>query len=50
MEASYATIRILQAFPNLHLAPGVPNEPVGVERQNYTISVTPTDGVKVSLT
>lgn len=49
MEASYAVIRILQAFPNIRLAPGVPNEPVGVERQVYTIGLAPADGVKVSL-
>ena len=46
MEASYAIIRILQAFPALRLPPNVPNEPVGAEKQTYTIGVTPTDGVK----
>jgi hypothetical protein len=49
MEASYAVIRILQAFPNIRLPPGVPNEPVGTERQDYTIGLAPTDGVKVLL-
>ncbi|KAI1370786.1 cytochrome P450 [Hypoxylon crocopeplum] len=49
MEASYAVIRILHAFPDIGLAPGEPNEPVGAERHNYTISLSPTDGVKVSL-
>lgn len=50
MEASYAIIRILQAFPNIRLPPEVPNEPVGAERQKYTISLAPMDGVKVLLT
>ena len=49
MEASYAVIRILQAYPNIRLAPGVPNEPVGAERQTYTIGITPADGVHVLL-
>lgn len=48
-EASYAIIRMLHAFPGIRLAPGVPNEPVGAERQNYTIGLAPADGVKVSL-
>jgi hypothetical protein len=50
MEASYAVIRILQAYPNIRLAPGTPNEPVGAERQTYTIGLSPTDGVHVALT
>lgn len=50
MEASYAAIRVLQAFPNIRLAPGVPNEPVGAERQSFTIVLTPLDGVQVTLT
>lgn len=49
MEASYAMIRVLQAYPNMRLAPGVPNEPVGAERQTYTIGLYPTDGVLVAL-
>ncbi|KAI8961455.1 cytochrome P450 [Daldinia sp. FL1419] len=49
MEASYAIVRILHAFPGIRLAPGEPNEPVGVERHTYTIGIFPTDGVKVSL-
>ncbi|KAI0122395.1 cytochrome P450 [Daldinia grandis] len=48
-EASYAIIRMLHAFPGIRLAPGIPNEPVGTERQSYTIGVAPADGVKVSL-
>ena len=49
MEASYAVIRVLQAFPNLRLPPGEPNEPVGAERQSFTIVLTPLDGVPVVL-
>lgn len=48
-EASYAIIRILQKFPNMRLAPGVPNEPVGAEKQVYTVGLYPTDGIHVSL-
>lgn len=48
-EASYALIKILKAYPDIRLAPGVPNEPVGVERQTYTVGLFPTDGVQVSL-
>lgn len=50
MEASYAIIRILQAFPNVRLPPGTPNEPVGTEGQIYTIGLAPADGVQVLLT
>ena len=49
MEASYAVIRILQVFPNIRIASGVSNEPVGAERQTYTISIYPMDGVHVDL-
>ena len=45
MEASYAIIRILQAFPNVRLPPGIPNEPIGKEGQIYTIGLAPADGV-----
>jgi hypothetical protein len=50
MEASYAIIRILQAFPNIRLPPGVPNKPVGAEKQNLSIVLAPGEGVKVLLT
>ena len=50
MEASCAVVRILQAFPKLRLPPGTLNEPVGNERQSYTIGLAPVDGVKVLLT
>ncbi|KAH7324595.1 cytochrome P450 [Stachybotrys elegans] len=49
MEASYAIIRVLQAYPGIRLAPGVANEAVGLERQTYTIGLTPADGVHVAL-
>ncbi|KAK0724222.1 cytochrome P450 [Lasiosphaeris hirsuta] len=49
MEASYAIIRILQKFPNMRLAPGVPNEPVGAEKQAHTVGLYPADGIHVSL-
>ncbi|KAF2829588.1 cytochrome P450 [Ophiobolus disseminans] len=49
MEASYALIRILQAHPNIRIAPGVANEPVGAEKQAYTIGLYPLEGVQVVL-
>lgn len=49
MEASYAIIRILQAYPKLRLAQGIKNEPVGTEPQAYTISLSPRNGVHVAL-
>ncbi len=48
-EASYAIVRLLQAFPNSKLAPGAPNEPVGAERHTYTVGIAPMDGVDVSI-
>ena len=50
MEASYAIIKILQAFPNIQLPPEIPSEPVGTEGQLYTIGLAPADGVQVRLT
>jgi hypothetical protein len=50
MEASYAIIRLLQAFPNIQLPPGIPSEPVGTEGQIYTIGLAPADGVQILLT
>ncbi|KAI1393503.1 cytochrome P450 [Hypoxylon trugodes] len=32
MGASYAMVRLLQAFPKVRLPPGTPNEPVGAEK------------------
>lgn len=49
MEASYAIIKILQTFPSMRLATGVPNEPVGAEKQTYTIELYPREGVEVEL-
>ncbi|OAA53511.1 Cytochrome P450 [Niveomyces insectorum RCEF 264] len=49
MEASYAIVRLLQAYPTMRLAPGVPTGPVGSERQTYTIGLSPADGVRVAL-
>jgi hypothetical protein len=49
MEASYAVIKILQTYPAIRLASGVPNEPVGAEKQKYTIGLYPLDGVCVEL-
>lgn len=49
MEASYAIIRILQAFPKIRLPPEIPSEPVGTEEQIYTIGLVPADGVQVLL-
>ncbi|KAF2730157.1 cytochrome P450 [Polyplosphaeria fusca] len=49
-EASYAVVRIVQAFPGLRLPPtGVENKPTGEERQNLTIVVSSADGCKVLL-
>ncbi|KAI0976930.1 cytochrome P450 [Xylaria arbuscula] len=49
MEASYAIIRVLQRYPGMRLAPGIPNEPVGAETQTYTIGLSPARGVHVAL-
>jgi hypothetical protein len=49
MQGSYAMIRLLQAFPNVRLPPGFPIEPVGAERQSFTIVLSPLDGVQVLL-
>lgn len=49
MEASLAVIRILQTYPAICLPPGVPNGPVGSERQNLTITLSSADGTKVLL-
>lgn len=49
MESSYATIRILQRYPDIRLPPNEPNEPLGAEKQNLSIVLTNADGVKVLL-
>ena len=50
MEASCGIVRILQAFPNLRLPPGVAKEPTGQEKQALTIVIASADGCKVLLT
>lgn len=49
MEASCAIIRTLQTFPNIRLASGLFKEPVGAEKQSYTIGLYPSEGVEVDL-
>ena len=48
-EASYATVRVIQAYPNIRLPPNVVPEPVGQEKQSITIVVSSADGCKVLL-
>lgn len=47
MEGSYAAVRFLQTYLNIRLPPEVPNEHVGVERQNLTIVLSSAEGAKV---
>ncbi|KAL2831937.1 n-alkane-inducible cytochrome P450 [Aspergillus pseudoustus] len=49
MEASYGLVRLLQAFPELRIAPGVLRITPGLEKQNLTIVVSSADGCKVLL-
>lgn len=49
MEASFAVIRIIQSFPNLHLPADEKVGPVGTERQQLTMVVSPADGCRVQL-
>jgi cytochrome P450 len=49
MEASYGLVRLLQAFPDLRIAPVVPQMTPGLEKQNLTIVVSSADGCKVLL-
>lgn len=48
-EASYAIIRIIQAFPKLRLPPGTVIVPPGEEKQALTIVVSSAEGCKVLL-
>ncbi|OCK99714.1 cytochrome P450 [Cenococcum geophilum 1.58] len=48
-EASYGIVRILQTFPNLRLAPDLPKESTGKEKQTLTIVVASAEGCKVLL-
>lgn len=49
MESSYAIIRLLQRYPGIKIPPGVPNEPVGMERQHLGIVLTSAEGAQVCL-
>ncbi|KAI9677287.1 MAG: hypothetical protein M1829_002629 [Trizodia sp. TS-e1964] len=48
-EASYAIVRIIQAFPKLRIPPGTPIVPPGEEKQALTIVVSSAEGCKVLL-
>ncbi|KAI1376215.1 n-alkane-inducible cytochrome P450 [Hypoxylon crocopeplum] len=48
-EASLAVVRLLQKYPKIRLPPDVPNEPVGAEKQNLTITLSSAEGCKVLL-
>ncbi|OBT67999.1 hypothetical protein VE03_01521 [Pseudogymnoascus sp. 23342-1-I1] len=48
-EASFAIVRLIQAFPNLRLPPKASTDPIGQERQSLTIVVSSADGCKVLL-
>ncbi|KAL8951544.1 MAG: hypothetical protein Q9222_002482 [Ikaeria aurantiellina] len=49
MEASYAIIRIIQAFPKMRLPPGELQLPTGQEKQSLTIVVSSAEGCHVLL-
>lgn len=49
MLASYGIARIIQAFPNIKLAPGEIWEEPGAERQHLTLTLSNADGCKVLL-
>ena len=49
MLASYTMVRIIQAFPDIHLAPGESWEEPGEERQHLTLTLSNADGCKVLL-
>lgn len=49
MLASYGITRIIQAFPEMRLAPGEIWEEPGAERQNLTLTLSNADGCKVLL-
>jgi hypothetical protein len=49
VEASYAIVKIIQAFPNLRLPPEISKEKTGQEKQSLTIVVSSAEGCKVSL-
>lgn len=43
-EASYATVRILQSFPNLCKADGKCDDDVGTEKHVVTLVLAPAEG------
>lgn len=49
MLASFTIVRIIQAFPNMHLAPGQPEEVSQGERQDVGLVLSTPDGCKVVL-
>ena len=49
MEASCATIRILQKFPAISLPSGYPVVPTGQEKQELTVFLRSAEGCKVVL-
>ncbi|MCJ1311554.1 hypothetical protein MMC25_005227 [Agyrium rufum] len=48
-EASYAIVKVVQAFPNLRLPPHVTKERTGQERQTLGIAVSSAEGCQVAL-
>lgn len=48
-EASYAIVRLFQAFPSITLAPGRDFPELGVERQTLGMTLAPTDGTWVQV-
>lgn len=49
MEASYALVRVLQAFPDIKLAPEIIPVKTGQEKQEVTIVVSSAEGCKIVL-
>jgi len=49
MLASYGIARMIQAFPNIKIAPGETWEEPGAERQHLTLTLSNADGCKVLL-
>ena len=49
LEASYAIIRILQAFPDIQMPVDEKSEAIGEEKQVLTFTVSAADGCRVVL-
>ena len=49
MLASYGIARMIQAFPQIELAPGETWEEPGAERQHLTLTLSNADGCRVLL-